>query len=434
MRRGGPGFEGAGRAQLEWMRRRPARADAKLGVSVAVEGSPETREGRLPPRSRHLGLDKCAQGECNRLMPLVPRSLIRASLAAATLLLACASAQAQQPKPAAAATEQPALPVVRLIATGGTIAMKIDPVKHAPVPAISGEDLISTVPEISKVARIEVQNLSNVPSDYMDPDRWTQLAKAVNETLARPEVAGVIVSHGTDTLEETAWFIDLTLDSDKPVVLIGAQRNASEKDFDGPRNLLNAARICVSPQAKKMGAMIVLNNQINAAREAVKTHTSDVETFKSGDYGFLGVADYDRVVFYRAPLRRQHVALKDAPHLPRVDIVPMYGGADGTFVRAALQAGAKGIVVQALGWGNMNPALFEAVKEAIGKGIPVVITTRVYNGRVLPNYGFQGGGKTLQEAGAIFGDNLSAQKARILLMLALQSTSNAQELQKLFDR
>ncbi len=367
-------------------------------------------------------------------MPLVPRSLIRASLAAATLLLACASAQAQQPKPAAAATEQPALPVVRLIATGGTIAMKIDPVKHAPVPAISGEDLISTVPEISKVARIEVQNLSNVPSDYMDPDRWTQLAKAVNETLARPEVAGVIVSHGTDTLEETAWFIDLTLDSDKPVVLICAQRNASEKDFDGPRNLLNAARICVSPQAKKMGAMIVLNNQINAAREAVKTHTSDVETFKSGDYGFLGVADYDRVVFYRAPLRRQHVALKDAPHLPRVDIVPMYGGADGTFVRAALQAGAKGIVVQALGWGNMNPALFEAVKEAIGKGIPVVITTRVYNGRVLPNYGFQGGGKTLQEAGAIFGDNLSAQKARILLMLALQSTSNAQELQKLFDR
>src|SRR5690242_5644245 len=246
-------------------------------------------------------------------------------------LLCCAAAQSAAQKPPASAGSASDLPVVRLIATGGTIAMKIDPVKKAPVPAISGEDLIATVPEIGKVARIEVQNLSNVPSDYMDPDRWIELQKAVTESLARPEVAGVIVSHGTDTLEETAWFLDLTVDSDKPVVLIGAQRNASEKDFDGPRNLLNAARICVAPSARKMGSMIALNNQINAAREAVKTHTSDVETFKSGDFGFLGVTDNDRVIFYRAPLRRQHLALKGpaGQHLPRVDIVDMYGGADG---------------------------------------------------------------------------------------------------------
>ena len=328
------------------------------------------------------------------------------------------------------------LPVVKLIATGGTIAMKIDPVKKAPVPAISGEDLLATVPEIAQVARVEVQNLSNVPSDYMDPDRWVQLQKAVGEALARPEVAGVIVSHGTDTLEETAWFLDLTVDSEKPVVLIGAQRNASEKDFDGPRNLLNAARVCVDRGARGKGAMIALNNQINAAREAVKTHTSDPETFKSGDLGFLGVADYDRIVWYRAPLRRQHVPLRigEGQHLPRVDIVAMYGGADGALVRAAVAAGAKGLVIQALGWGNMNIPLFEAVKEAIAKGIPVVISTRVWNGRVLPNYGFEGGGKTLQQAGAIFGDNLSPQKARILLLLALQTTSKAAEIQKLFDR
>jgi L-asparaginase len=359
------------------------------------------------------------------------------------LLLACAAAQAQQPSPsrppAAAepkATPAPNLPVVRLIATGGTIAMKIDPVKKAPVPAISGEDLIATVPEIEKVARIEVQNLSNVPSDYMDPDRWIELQRAVTQALARPEVAGVIVSHGTDTLEETAWFLDLTVDSEKPVVLIGAQRNASEKDFDGPRNLLNAARICVSPSARRMGTMIALNNQINAAREAVKTHTSEVETFKSGDFGFLGVADNDRVIFYRAPVRRQHIPLTvpAGQHLPRVDIVEMYGGADGALVRAAVAAGSRGLVIQALGWGNMNVPMFEAVKETIAKGIPVAISTRVWNGRVLPNYGFQGGGKTLQDAGAVFADNLSPQKARILLMLALQKTGNAQELQRLFDR
>jgi L-asparaginase len=348
-------------------------------------------------------------------------------------LLFSFTASAQQP-PAAKA---PDLPVVRLIATGGTIAMKIDPIKKAPVPAISGEDLLATVPEIAQVARVEVQNLSNVPSDYMDPDRWVQLQKAVSDSLARPEVAGVIVSHGTDTLEETAWFLDLTVDSEKPVVLIGAQRNASEKDFDGPRNLLNAARICVSPGARRMGSMIALNNQINAAREAVKTHTSDVETFKSGDFGLLGMADNDRLVWYRAPLRRQHVLLRplaEGQHLPRVDIVAMYGGADGALVRAAVAAGAKGIVIQALGWGNMNVPMFEAVKEQIAKGIPVVISTRVWNGRVLPNYGFEGGGKTLQQAGAIFADNLSPQKARILLMLALQTTSKAADLQKLFDR
>src|SRR5512140_3252853 len=266
-------------------------------------------------------------------------------------LLCCAAAQTRQTAAPSPQTEAPQgnLPVVRLIATGGTIAMKIDPVKKAPVPAISGEDLIATVPEIGKVARVEVQNLSNVPSDYMDPDRWIELQKAVTESLARPEVAGVIVSHGTDTLEETAWFLDLTVDSEKPVVLIGAQRNASEKDFDGPRNLLNAARICVAPDARGKGAMIALNSQINAAREVTKTHTSDVETFKSGDFGFLGNVDSDRVLFYRAPLRRQHVPLTQ-DKLPYVEIVAMYGGADGTMIRAAMTAGAKAIVVQGLGW------------------------------------------------------------------------------------
>src|SRR5712692_1986635 len=397
-------------------------------------------------------------GECNRRARILPpaevpmRQTIACTLA--VLLAACAAeAQTTRPvprqqptAPAAARSDapvmgeaqaRPGLPVVSLIATGGTIAMKIDPVKKAPVPAISGEDLVATVPEIAQVARVEVQNLSNVPSDYMDPDRWVQLQKAVSESLAQKEVAGVIVSHGTDTLEETAWFLDLTVDSEKPVVLIGAQRNASEKDFDGPRNLLNAARICVAPGARRMGAMIALNNQINAAREAVKTHTSDVETFKSGDFGLLGMADNDRVVWYRAPLRRQQVPLRplaEGQHLPRVDIVAMYGGADGALVRAAVAAGAKGLVIQALGWGNMNVPMFEAVKEQIAKGVPVVISTRVWNGRVLPNYGFEGGGKTLQQAGAIFADNLSPQKARILLMLALQTTSKAAELQKLFDR
>jgi len=325
------------------------------------------------------------------------------------------------------------LPVVVMIATGGTIAMKIDPVKKAPVPAISGEDLLATAPEIGKYARIEVINLANVPSDYMDPSLWMKLQKTVVEALARPEVAGVIVSHGTDTLEETAYFLDLTVNNEKPIVLIGAQHNASERDFDGPRNLVNAARICVSPDSRGKGAMIALNNQINAAREVTKTHTSDVETFKSGDYGFLGNVDNDRVVFYRAPLRRQYVPLTQEK-LPYVEIVAMYGGADGNMIKAAVAAGAKAIVVQALGWGNVNIPMYEAVLEAIAKKVVVIVSTRVPNGRVLPVYGFKGGGKTLKDAGAVMADNLQPQKARILAMLALQKTTNQVELQKLFDR
>jgi L-asparaginase len=325
-------------------------------------------------------------------------------------------------------------PVVRLIATGGTIAMKIDPVTKAPVPAITGEDLVATVPEIVKHAKIEVENFSNIPSGYMGPDRWVPLQKTVQAALARPEVAGVVITHGTDTLEETAYFLDLTVQSNKPIVLIGAQRNASEADFDGPRNLLNAVRICVTPGAKDKGAVIAMNNQINAAREVTKTHTSSVETFKSAELGFLGYADNDRVVFYRSPIRRQTLPLASG-QLPYVEIVAAYGGATGALIKSAVDTGARGIVIQALGWGNINVPMYEAVKDVIGRGIPVVISTRVPMGRVLPVYGYVGGGKTLKDAGAIFADDLSPQKARILLMLLLHNEiKEAAAIQARFDR
>ncbi|MES2759801.1 MAG: asparaginase [Pseudomonadota bacterium] len=325
-------------------------------------------------------------------------------------------------------------PVVQFIATGGTIAMKIDPVKKAPVPAISGDDLLATVPDIGKYATIEVNNLSNVPSDYMDPPRWIQLTKAVQAALARPEVSGVIVSHGTDTLEETAYWLDLTVNSSKPVVLIGAQRNASSSDFDGPRNLLNAARIVVDAQSKDKGVMLAMNNQINAARYVTKTHTGNVETFNSGDFGFIGEVYPDRVTYASAPMRRQHIAIK-ADKMPAVEIVAMYGGADGMALRSAVDRGAKGIVVQALGMGNMNEPMYEAVKYALSKKVSVVVSTRVHNGRVLPSYGFVGGGKTTFDAGAVMADDLKPAKARILLMLLLQNGVSSQaDLQAAFNR
>ncbi|AIY40940.1 L-asparaginase [Collimonas arenae] len=325
-------------------------------------------------------------------------------------------------------------PVVQFIATGGTIAMKVDPVTKGVVPAISGDDLMKTVPDAAKYATIEVNNFSNMSANYVEPKWWSRLTKAVDDALARQEVSGVVISQGTDTMEETAYWLDLTVKSDKPVVLIGAQRNASESDFDGPRNLLNAIRIATSPDAKGKGVMVAMNNQINAARSVTKTHTGDVETFKSGDFGFLGEVWDDKVVFSRTPLRRQHIDIGSGD-MPRVEILPMFGGADGALMRYAVDQGAKGIVVQAVGMGNMNVSMFDAVKYALSKNVPVVISTRVYNGRTIPLYGFPGGGKTTFDAGAVMAGDLSSQKARLLLMLLLhEGKTSKSELQAAFDR
>lgn len=334
----------------------------------------------------------------------------------------------------AAATSQ-TLPVVQFIATGGTIAMKVDPVTKGVVPAITGDDLIQAAPDAAKYATVEVNNFAKISSNYVEPKFWSRLTKAVEDALARPEVAGVVIAHGTDTLEETGYWLDLTVKSDKPVILIGAQRNASSSDFDGPRNLVNAIRIATAPEARGKGAMIAMNNQINAVRAVTKTHTANVETFKSGDAGFLGEVWDDRVIFSNAPLRRQTVEFKADVETPRVEIVPMFGGADGSLLRYAVDQGAKGIVVQAVGMGNMNVPMFEAVKYALSKGVPVVISTRVHNGRTRPVYGFEGGGLTTFQAGAVMAGDLNPQKARILLMLKLQQgVKTKEELQAAFDR
>lgn len=193
-------------------------------------------------------------------------------------------------------------PVVQFIATGGTIASKVDPVTKGIIPVISGEELMKTVPDAAKYATIEMNNFSNIPSGYVEPKWWSRLTKAVDDALAKPQVAGVVISQGTDTLEETAYWLELTVKSDKPVVMIGAQRNASESDSDGPRNLLNAIRIVTTPEAKGKGVMVAMNNQINAARSVTKTHTGNVETFKSGKFGFPGrsVERQGRVLARRA--------------------------------------------------------------------------------------------------------------------------------------
>lgn len=305
-----------------------------------------------------------------------------------------------------------------LITTGGTIVSKIDPATGLAMPVLSGEELLRTLGQSGDPGAVEVHDFCCVASPQIDPSHWVGLHALAQSLIDRPDIAGVVISHGTSTLEETAWFLDVTLRTDKPVVLTGAQRHASTPDFDGPRNLLAALKICRSPGAIGKGVLVALNDHINAAREATKTHTTDVETFQSGEWGLLGKVVNDRVTFHRTPTRRLHIPLGPGP-LPTVEIVSMYAGASGALVAAAAQSGARGLVVQAVASGHVNAAMYDAILRVLGQNLPVVVSTRIPRGGTRAGYGFAGSSQLLVEAGAVLSDDLSAWKARIVLMLAL---------------
>lgn len=319
---------------------------------------------------------------------------------------------------------------VVIVSTGGTIAEKKDSRTGASVPALSGDELIGAVPELKKIANIRVINFMNVDSSHMGPENWRKLSGTVDNILKDPKVAGVVVTHGTDTMAEGAYFLDLTLTVNKPVVFAGAMRNASDLCPDGPANLLNAVIQVCSPEARDWGVTVSMNQYINSARDVRKVSTTNVQTFESGEKGYLGYIDAGKVYRVNDRVRRQHLPLPE--RLPEVAIVPAYSGADGKLLRHAVDAGCKGIVVEAMGAGNVNPPVYEAIKYAMGKGVAVVISTDVYYGRVLPLYGGQGGGATLEKDGAILAGDLPPRKARILLILALAGTGKPEDIKACF--
>ncbi len=330
---------------------------------------------------------------------------------------------------------QDSLPTLVVLSTGGTIASTRPEEGGGYTSSLTGEQLVAAVPGLDRVALIEVQNVANVGSTNMTPALWLEVSRRANAALERDEVAGVLVTHGTDTMEETAYFLDLTVISEKPVIMVGAMRAASEWDADGPRNLLNAARVAVSEEATGKGTLVVLNGEIHAAREVTKTHSLAVETFDTPEFGALGIVDADGVRFYRAPLRRQSIPMAPDVVLPTVDIIPNYAGSDGRLIRGLLKEGAvDGLVIDAAGAGNIATPLFEAVREAREQGIAVVITSRTHAGRVLALYAGGGGGTTLHEIGCVLADNLSAQKARVLLIAALTRTRDPAELRSYLGR
>jgi L-asparaginase len=329
------------------------------------------------------------------------------------------------------------LPTVAIITTGGTIASKPSETAGGVTPALSGAALLATVPALKSMAAIDLQPLVDIDSSQMTPEIWARLSQATDAALARDDIVGAVITHGTDTMAEGAYFLDVTLQSDKPVVFTGAMHNAAAINPDGPANIVDAVTQVLSGNARDWGVTVTLNGCINAARHVRKTHTTNRQTFMSGEYGYLGVIAGGAVTRFNDRRDRIRIPLPvELPEtFPDVPLLAVYAGSDGRFIRHAVDSGANGLVIAGSGAGNINAASFDAVQYALTKGLPVVITSHVPNGAVRAEYANAGGGATLARAGAMLAGDLDGHKARLLLMLGLmQNGSDRAALAALFDR
>lgn len=298
------------------------------------------------------------------------------------------------------------------------------------VPAVSGHELIDSLPELSEEAAWEVCDFSNVASCNIDPLHMKALAGEVERHfLLDPFLKGIVITHGTDTLEETAYFLDVAIKDPRPVILTASQRDASESDSDGPRNLHNAMRIALDPRAVNRGVVIALNEKIHAARDVRKLHTSHIDAFHSGDSGALGSIDTGEVIWHR---KAEHTFKLGVPgRLAKVGICKVYTGMSPNIIRAFADDQTEGFVIEAFGRGNLPPQLIEEISDFVTKGIPVVITSRCLFGRTASVYGYPGGGADLERVGAWFAADLSTEKVRLFLSIALGQGIDKTELKKM---
>ena len=309
--------------------------------------------------------------------------------------------------------------------------MKIDKKTGGAVPRYSGDELLDKIPEAKSLADITCYDFGKYPGPHMTPELMMNLSKKIRELMQEENYAGIIVTHGTDTLEETAYFLDLTIKTETPIVVIGSMKNSSEPDWDGPRNLLDAIHICLNENCRNIGVLVCLNGEINAASEVTKIYTEQIDSFTSLDFGNLGFAQNGRVVLNRLP--RKLETLETDELVSDVDMLTVYAGMNDKFFRYSADSGVEGIVVEALGVGNVPPPAFEGIKYAVEKGIPVVLVSRCPAGETLDIYGYPGAGKWLHKIGVIFADYLNGQKARIKLMLALGITRDKKKLRRIFE-
>ena len=319
---------------------------------------------------------------------------------------------------------------VVVITTGGTIAMRYDPTRQGMVPAISGQELVEDIPFLSTVCPVEIMEFSNIPSAQMTPQIMRQIADLAEATLARAGVAGIVITHGTDTLEETAYFLDLFTAENKPICLTAAMRTSAEASSDGPGNILSAVRVAASENVRGYGVLAVVNNEIHAACDVMKTHAASVGAFCSPFWGPLGYVDTDSIIMRRAPLKRQHIRPSTmAEHVP---ILKLYTGMDDRIFRHLASDNIDGLVIEGFGRGNIPASAVPGVQLLLEKNTPVVVTSRVQGGRVLGVYAAEGGAAHLNGLGAILGGEISSQKARLKLMLSLGVTREPKILQSMF--
>jgi L-asparaginase len=326
------------------------------------------------------------------------------------------------------------LPHIVILATGGTIA-GAQPAEGDPgykSGSLSVESLIAAAPGLDKIARITGEQIASIGSQDMNDEVWLKLARRANQLLATPEVDGIVVTHGTDTLEETAYFLNLVIKSDKPLVLVGSMRPATSTSPDGPLNLYNAVAVAADPGVSGLGVTVVSNDDLFAARELQKTNTTDLQTFISPNRGQLGEAYYGKTWIFNRPINRHTVAsefsLDGVEALPRVDIVYAHENADGMMVEAAVAAGAKGIVLAGVGDGNATKSMVDALAAAAAKGAVVVRSSRVGSGIVRRNIEIDD-----DALGFVAALELNPQKARVLLRMALLKTKAPAEVQRIFD-
>ena len=354
--------------------------------------------------------------------------------ASATPLQAEAQAATAAPPTTAVAAQPATLPTVVVLATGGTIAGAAASDVQAGYTSgqVGVEQLLAAVPQAKKLATMRGEQVSNIGSQDMNDEVWLKLARRVNELTAMPEVAGVVITHGTDTIEETAFFLNLVVKSKKPVVLTAAMRPSTALSADGPLNFYNAVAVAANPEAAGRGVLVVVNDWVHGASSLTKTSTTAVQTFLSPVWGLIGTVAYGEVEFFRGPVGRNTIgsefSVAGVSTLPRVDIIMAHENMDGALIDAAAAAGAKGIVIAGVGNGNMTASALNALAAQAKKGVVCVRASRVATGRVGRNVEVDD-----DKLGLVASLGLNPQKSRVLLRLALTKTSDVKQIQRYFD-
>lgn len=319
---------------------------------------------------------------------------------------------------------------IAIIFNGGTISMKIDEKIKAAVPSLSAEEIMSMIPGVEEYAEIEAYTFSSMPSPHMTLETMLKLSKFTTELVEREDIDGVVITHGTDTLEETAYLLDLTVKTKKPVVVTGAMRSGSELGYDGPFNLATSICTAISDEAVGRGVLVCFNGELNSASEVTKANSMALNAFRTPNFGPIGIVDNDNVIFYRDANYSEKYDVSEIKK--QVALIKCVVDMDSSYIDYLIEKGCGGIVIEALGRGNVPPKMVEGIKKAIELEIPVVVVSRCFEGRVFESYGYEGGGKQLKDLGVIFGDTLPGQKARIKLILAINSGMNIHEIARAF--